>query len=334
MIGRVAQKSPNGAKFGSPGRQPWVGIGNNAEAPTGRNSKEWKCSRNRLNYGWPRRPGRAAGSRSDKKPTSSAQHSKLALPYARRTEARTFVAVFLFLLVPAGFLRADDKTADLNKRLDDDIARLTDEIKESPKDVDLYSRRGDAHFFRGKFAEAAADYEKTVELKPDLDTSHWRKGIAYFYAQRYKDAAHQFEIYHSFDNVDRENGIWRYLSQVKAIGRDKAREGLLKYEKDDREPFPDVYRMFSGDLSGDDVLKRINSAEISALEKEKRLFYAELYVGLNDYVDGRTESAEKHLEQATKNTWGSKAGGGPGYMWHVARVHHELLVAEREKKSR
>jgi lipoprotein NlpI len=226
---------------------------------------------------------------------------------------------------------ADDVRDALNKRFDGEIAQFTRQIEQSPNSDDLYSRRGDAYFFRGKFPEAVADFEKMVELNPDLDRSHWRKGIAYFYAGRYKNAATQFENYHSFDNVDRENGIWRYLSQTKALGRDKAREGLLKYEKDDREPFPDVYRLFSGELSGDDVVKRINDAKISPREREQRLFYAELYVGLNDYVEGRLESAEKHLGEAAKNNWGAKAGGGPGWMWHVARVHHDLLVAEREK---
>src|SRR5258707_8939738 len=168
------------------------------------------------------------------------------------------------------------------------------QIDEAPKTFDLYSRRGDTLFFRGKFAEAVVDYEKMVELQPDLESSHWRKGIAYFYAKRYKEAATQFENYHLFDNVDRENGIWRYLSQTKALGRDKAREGLLKYEKDDREPFPDVYRLFSGELTGDEVVKRISAAKISPREREQRLFYAELYVGLNDYVEGRLEEADKH----------------------------------------
>jgi lipoprotein NlpI len=262
------------------------------------------------------------------------------LSYARKTDARGFVVLrviivsLLLLLVTPCRLFSDEPGETINKRFDNEIAELDAQVEKSPIDIDLYSRRGDARFFRGRFADAVADYEKMVELNRKLDTSHWRKGIAYFYAGRYKDAAHQFEIYHSFDNVDRENGIWRYLSQVKAIGRDKARDGLLKYEKDDREPFPDVYRLFSGELSGDDVLKRINVAEITPREKEQRLFYAELYVGLNDFVDGRLESAEKHLEQATKNAWGSKAGGGPGYMWHVGRVHHDLLVAEREKKPK
>lgn len=231
---------------------------------------------------------------------------------------------------PAAY--ADDDRDTWNKRFDGEIAQVTEQIEKSPKSENLYSRRGDAYFFRGKFPEAVADYEKMVELKPDLETSHWRKGIAYFYARRYKDAATQFENYHQFDNVDRENGIWRYLSQTKALGREKARQGLLKYEKDDREPFPDVYRLFSGELTGDEVVKRIDDAKISPREREQRLFYAELYVGLNDFVEGKLESAEKHLGQAAKNNWGEKAGGGPGWMWHVARVHHDLLVSEREKR--
>jgi len=253
-------------------------------------------------------------------------------------KSRTFVARFLAVMLLAlavipHTLAADEPVDKLNQQFDADILRFTEDIKTAPKDVDNYSRRGDANFFRGRFAEAVADYEKMVDLKPELENSHWRKGIAYFYAGRFKDAAHQFEIYHSFDNVDRENGIWRYLSQVKAFGREKGREGLLKYEKDDREPFPDVYRLFSGELTGDEVLQRVNAAKITPREKEQRLFYAELYVGLNDFVDGRLESAEKHLEQAVKNEWGAKAGGGPGYMWHVGRVHYDLLVAVRKKKA-
>ena len=219
----------------------------------------------------------------------------------------------------------------MNARFDEEISQLTAQIEKSQKAVDLHSRRGDAFFFRGKFSEAVADYEKVVELQPDRDTSFWQKGIAYFYAKRYKDAAKQFEIYHSFDNVDRENGIWRYLSQAKALGREKAREGLLKYEKDDREPFPDVYRLFAGEITGDDLLRRINEAKITPEQRQPRLFYAELYVGLNEFVEGRLESSERHLAKAVKNEWGPKASYGPSYMWHVARVHRDLLVEELTK---
>jgi lipoprotein NlpI len=70
---------------------------------------------------------------------------------------------------------------------------------------------------------------------------------------------------------------------------------------------------------------------LASAQRQQRLFYAELYVGLNEYVESRLESAEKHLAEAVKNEWGAKAGGGPGYMWHVGRVHRDLLVEARLK---
>src|SRR6516225_6078743 len=94
---------------------------------------------------------------------------------------------------PACLLAADEERDKMNARFDEEISQLTAQIEKSQKAVDLHSRRGDAFFFRGKFSEAVADYEKVVELQPDRDTSFWQKGIAYFYAKRYKDAAKQFE---------------------------------------------------------------------------------------------------------------------------------------------
>lgn len=203
--------------------------------------------------------------------------------------------------------------------------KLTEEIAAKPQDVDLYSRRGDARFFQGKYAEAVDDYEQMVKLDPKLETSHWRKGIACFYAGDYKKAAHQFEIYHTFDNVDRENGIWRYLSQVKSLGREKARAGLLKYAKDDREPFPAVYKLFAGEITPEKILEEIAQAEITKEDRTRRLFYAELYIGLNYFVDGDPQAAQRHLAESVKNDWGRQAGYGPNYMWHVGRLQEASL---------
>lgn len=227
-------------------------------------------------------------------------------------------------------LSGDDR-AQLTAKLDKQIADFTTKIEQDSKNVDLYSRRGDANFFRSRFAESVADYEKMVEINDDLDNSHWRRGIARFYAGKFEGAAQQFERYHSFDDVDRENGIWRFFSQFKAYSPEKARAGLLKYKKDDREPFPSVYKLFSGEMTGADVLKRIDDAEVKGDEREKRLFYADLYIGLNDALEGRDESAIKHLRRSTGNKWGPVAGYGPNYMWHVGRVHYELLVDKAKK---
>lgn len=225
-----------------------------------------------------------------------------------------------------------DERSQLTAKFDKQIADLTSRIDQDAKNVDLYSRRGDANFFRGRFAESVADYEQMVELNAELDDSHWRRGIARFYASKFEGAAQQFERYHSFDDVDRENGIWRFFSQFKAYGAEKARAGLLKYKKDDREPFPSVYKLFSGEMTGADVLKRIDDAGVKGDEREKRLFYANLYIGLNDALEGRDESAINHLRRSTANKWGPTAGYGPNYMWHVGRVHYELLIDKAAHK--
>lgn len=226
-------------------------------------------------------------------------------------------------------LSAEQRTK-LNQAFDAQIERFTKQIAAEPNIEGHYSRRGDAYFFRSKFPEAVADYEKMVELNPALETSHWRRGIAYFYAGQYQKAARQFEIYHTFDDVDRENGIWRYLSQVKAYDLETARAGLLKYKKDDREPFPAVYQLFAGTLTGDEILAQIASADIDDTEREKRLFYAHLYIGLNHAVLGKRLLAQRHLREAVANTWAPEAGFGPHYMWHVGRVHFEQGVGSRE----
>jgi len=205
------------------------------------------------------------------------------------------------------------------------ISDVTTALATDSKNLAIYSRRGDAYFFSGKFSEAVADYDRMVELDPAVDASHWRRGIALFYAGRYAAAAEQFERYHSFDDVDRENGIWRYLSQVKAYGRDKAREGLLKYAKDDREPFPAVYELFAGRTTPEAILQAIADARISPTDRQSREFYARLYLGLNEAIENRPKAAREHLELAARNPWWRTAGYGPHYMGQVARLHAELL---------
>jgi len=203
--------------------------------------------------------------------------------------------------------------------------RAEQAIARDPKATGGYSLRGDVHFFRGEFGKAVADYDQMVTLDESQDASHWRRGIALFYVEEYDKAAAQFGRYHSFDNVDRENGIWRYLCQYKSAGKEQAQKELLKYDKDDREPFPDVYKLFAGERTPKQILDGINAAEIDDVERQKRLFYAQLYIGLFEHVEGRDESARSALLSATKNKWPRRAGYGPNYMWHVGRLHFEKL---------
>jgi len=207
------------------------------------------------------------------------------------------------------------------------------QLATDPASIAALSKRGDAYFNLGRFQEAVADYDAMVKADPAIDASHWRRGIALFYAGRAEEGAKQFERYHSFDNVDRENGIWRFLCQAKSVGLEKARESLLKYEKDDREPFPAVFKLFAGTTTEKDILEGIAAAKIPEVERQSRLFYAALYIGLNHAVQKRPMEAQAALARATKNDWPRTAGYGPRWMWHVGRVHWELLAAEQQRKG-
>ena len=226
-----------------------------------------------------------------------------------------------------------------------ELATLDASIANTAGDVGLHSRRGDVRFFLAQFDGAVRDYDVMIELRPESASSHWRRGIALFYASRFADAAAQFEAYHSFDDVDRENGIWRYFSQYRAFGRDRARKELLRYTKDDREPFGDIWRLFAGDMDGSAVIEKIDNADLSAIERKKRLFYAHLYIGLELAIEAaadplagderlvRQRTAAEHLDLAARNDWAPRAGFGPRWMARVGRVHRNLLrniIARRE----
>lgn len=236
-------------------------------------------------------------------------------------------------------VRADDAhplTTDEQKNLSAEFEATLKQFKkpspDTPNATQIHSRRGDALFFLGRFQESVSEYQTMVQLDSSLDASHWRLGIALFFAGQPDQAAAQFDKYHSFDNVDRENGIWRYLSHYKAHGAEQAKKELLRYEKDDREPFPAVYRLFDETLTPEQALRTIPD-DLPDTERDKRLFYTELYIGMHAVVRGQTEPAIKHLKLATSRRWPRKAGFGPNYMWHVGRVQLNLLLTEREKQS-
>ena len=216
----------------------------------------------------------------------------------------------------------------ITRELEEQLALVPPIRDVDPDAVRAYSRRGDLRIFLGRYAEAVSDYRQMVVLDPDSDKSHWRLGIALFFAEDYAAAAAQFDKYHSFYDVDRENGIWRYLSHYRAFGAERARAELLRYEKDDRPPFPHVYRLFDGTLTPADVLLAVKP-DLEESQRQPQLFYSHLYIGMHHVVEDRTDDAQSALRLAVENPWPRKAGFGPGYMWHVGRLQYFRLLRER-----
>lgn len=211
--------------------------------------------------------------------------------------------------------RQAEQSAVLRRQLEE-TGEITDD---TPSASQKYSMRGDVQMFLGNYELAVADYRKMVVLDPTLDASHWRLGIALFFAGKPEEAAAQFEKYHSFDNVDRENGIWRYLSHYRASGMERARKELLRYEHDDRPPFAEVYQLFEGKLTPEQLRSSLPE-NLTASDRQSREFYIDLYIGLNELVQKHPDAALEALRRASENPWPRRAGYGPRYMWHVAQL--------------
>lgn len=204
------------------------------------------------------------------------------------------------------------------------IGKYTQALKESPKEVGLYSRRGDVHLFSGNFREAVKDFEKMIELDPSQDAPHWRLGIAYYYINNFKKGMDQFAKYHAYDNVDRENGVWKYFCQANLEGIPKAQGNMLPYTRFDRHPFPAVYDMLSGGkTTPEKILGDASASKESKAAKTRRLFFAHLYIGMHHEVLGEKEKALHHCRLATDNAFGRAS---KTYMWQVARIHYEQLA--------
>lgn len=241
------------------------------------------------------------------------------------------IGVFFSLISISAAQVAGDETRSVSQEeLEKSLQKI---LTDNPRPIDgeqissiqTWSERADALFFLGRFQEAVKEYEQMLAIDPRLRKSHWRLGIAYFFNDQPDKAVQIFEGYHSYDDVDRENGIWRFLSQHKASDAATARKELLRYKKDDRQPFPSVYRLFDGTMTEQQVVESI-PADASQVVREQRTFYIRLYCGMLSVVKKENTQAVEHLKLAVACEWPRKAGYGPNYMWHVARVQMNLLT--------
>ena len=207
---------------------------------------------------------------------------------------------------------------------------LSGVIEKMPPSPNLLSRRGDARVFLGDFKGAIADYEGMIALDPSQDAPHWRLGIAYYFAGAFEKAARQFEKYHAYDARDRENGVWKFFSQVRGENLETARKGLLVYTQFDREPFPAVYKMLAGAQKPTEVLEEMERKGVHT--NPKVLFFAKYYAGLYEFATGRKDLGLKWVQEAVAIFPPDAADrGGPGYMWHAARLHARQLSEEMSR---
>ena len=84
---------------------------------------------------------------------------------------------------------------------------MDDAIKSLPSNSQLLSMRGSLKFRSGKIAESIDDFDKCIELNPEVKPYLWQRGIALYYADRFKDGLEQFAVHREVNPNDVENAF-------------------------------------------------------------------------------------------------------------------------------
>lgn len=191
-----------------------------------------------------------------------------------------------------------------------------------------YYLRGRENFCLARAREAVADFDKYIELQPDVAARQWERGIACFYAGMHEEGAKQFESYQKFDGHDVENSVWRYLCLVPQVGVQRAQATMLPIENDRRVPMMKIYDLYRGKIEPDAVLAAARAGAPAADVLEGRMFYANLYLGL--WYDAQADKAQaKHFIEAAARDELKNNRHINRYMWEVARIHRELRVEKK-----
>ncbi|MDA7980796.1 MAG: tetratricopeptide repeat protein [Pirellulales bacterium] len=209
----------------------------------------------------------------------------------------------------------------------DAIKAFSTAIELRSDDADTIDRRGSEYLLQSKFDKAIADFDQAIKLEPVRNRSHWKRGIACYYAKRYEEGAKQFALYQTYDDNDVENSVWRFLCMAKEESVDKAREELMPIENDRRVPLMEVFALFRGEVKASSVMNAVSKGKPGAEELKRREFYAHLYLGLYYDAIGRLAVAQKHLDKAVERKLS-------GYMWDIAKVHAEYIRSMKESQSK
>ncbi|MDE2755482.1 MAG: tetratricopeptide repeat protein [Acidobacteriota bacterium] len=192
-------------------------------------------------------------------------------------------------------------------------------LKLNPDVVEVYNRRGSEHFKLGHIEASIADFDRAIELNPGQEPYHWQRGISYYYAGLFEKGRAQFQSHQQVNANDVENAVWHFLCGARLVGVTQARQSLLDIEGDRRVPMMEIYRLFRGEGTIDEVMRAARGGDGDPAVRNRQLFYAHLYLGLYHEALGDETEARRHLVLAADRYPVNH------YMGDVARVHADRL---------
>lgn len=202
---------------------------------------------------------------------------------------------------------------------------LTAALGLEPDSASLHQTRAQLRFRLGRIDDCVRDFDRANELAPRLVPQNWQRGIALYYAGRFKDGRLQFESHQTHNPQDVENAAWHFLCTAREQGVEAARKALIPIERDPRVPMRQIQSLFAGKGSEQDVLTAAAKAEDEASRREQ-LFYAHLYLGLYHEANQDLPKRDLHIRKA------ADLSEKDNYMGIVARIHANRLQAPAASK--
>ncbi|MBI1357464.1 MAG: hypothetical protein GC160_24245 [Acidobacteria bacterium] len=193
------------------------------------------------------------------------------------------------------------------------VEQYTQAIRNGGSTPELHVRRGMARFVANDVKGSIEDFDRAAELQPAVAPQLWQRGISYYYVGEYRKGYQQFELHQTVNPNDVENGAWHFLCLARAEGVDEARKRALPIGRDGRIPMAEVWKLFRGEATAEQVMAR---AEQDG--SPDALLYARLYLGLYYAALGDSAKEREYIAAAAKDA-------PAHYMGSVARVHAKFL---------
>ena len=172
-------------------------------------------------------------------------------------------------------------------------------------------------FFAGKIDESLRHWDRQIAEDPAVGPHHWQRGLALYYAGKFKEGRAQFESHQKVNSEDVENAAWHFLCVARVEPVEAARKVFIPITHDSRVPMKEIHALYAGKGTEEAVLAAAQQENGRDSLKNQQC-YAHLYLGLYHEALGDTAKAKLHM---------TKAAGEfrqDHYMGKVAQVHCKL----------
>lgn len=199
-----------------------------------------------------------------------------------------------------------------------------------PNNLNYQMMLGDISFAAGQMDACVAAYDKLIELQPSLEPRLWQRGLALYYAKKFEKGVQQFETHQLVNTQDVENAVWHLLCAAKISNVEAGRKKLIPISEDRRVPMSQIYEMYAGRMTPEQVLTIANqtspSVELDSEQHRLQRYYAHLYIGLYyEMLENEQASLDSMKKAAELNPLGKT-----NFMGQVARVHLQLRQAAKQ----